>query len=292
MPLFLFLSGVFLRETQTLQAFSRSRVQSLLKPYFVTLLVLGLVKLASDVLAKRDFFAHFLSYMAGVLYATGRTIAWPPLWYLPHIFLASCVGLVVIKLRVSDITKWLILLAGLCAGVWLLNPVDLPWSIDLLPITLFFLVSGYLCRAFVQTLAFDFKHLVLSLVAFSALHYFFNDTIDLNFRIYDSLWVSTLQALLGIYICLSLAAFLVRYALVAKLLGYVGSGTLFILLFHSYIQDKVFGLLVRPLGESTLAGLLSLLVAVAMPLVLWELSKRSAYFSALFLPKMSMPRAS
>jgi fucose 4-O-acetylase-like acetyltransferase len=109
---------------------------------------------------------------------------------------------------------------------------------------------------------------------------------------YDSLFVTTLQALLGIYLCLGLASLLAKVALATQVLGYIGSGTLFILLFHAYIQDKVFGLLAQLLGASVLAGLLSLVAAVVLPLMLWEVSKRSTYFSALLLPKMPVPRVS
>jgi fucose 4-O-acetylase-like acetyltransferase len=292
MPLFFFLSGIFLRQSSGFKEFLTSRMQSLLKPYFVTLLILGLVKLASDILHGRDFLFDFLIYMEGVLYGTGRTIAWPPLWYLPHLFVVSCAGLWLIKLRVSDPIKWLMLAASLSIGVLLLNPAELPWSTDLVPISLSFLVSGYLCRGRIKTMTFDFPRLLVALSAFVLLHYFFNDTIDLNSRMYDSLVISTLQALLGIYICLSLASLVVRFALAARVFAYIGSGTLFILLFHAYIQDKTWGLLMKPLGASWLVATASLFAGVGVPLALWEVSKRSHYFSALFLPRVPIPRIS
>jgi fucose 4-O-acetylase-like acetyltransferase len=124
-----------------------------------------------------------------------------------------------------------------------------------------------------------------SLVLFLLCHYVYDDTIDLNLRIYDSFIISTMQALLGIYLCLSLASLLSNSVCAARFLGYIGSGTLFILLFHSYIQDKLFGLLLRPMGESLANGLCSLVGAVALPLLLWECFRRSPYLSVVFLPK-------
>jgi fucose 4-O-acetylase-like acetyltransferase len=291
MPLFLFLSGVFLNENSSLREFSISRMHSLLKPYFATLTILGLIKLSSDVVNKRNFSANFLDYMGGVLYGTGSTIVWPPLWYLPHLFIVLCIALLMIKLVQLNKTKWLILAISLGTGVFLLNPRDLPWSLDLVPISLFFVVAGYLCRKFVNQMVFDVRYWFLSLLLFVFLHYRFDDTIDLNLRIYDNFLVSTVQAILGIYLCLSIASFLTTYGLAAKLLGYIGSGTLFILLFHSYIQDKTFGLLAKPLGESLLTGIGSLAAGVVVPLLLWECCRRSFYVSALLLPKVT-PRVS
>jgi fucose 4-O-acetylase-like acetyltransferase len=139
---------------------------------------------------------------------------------------------------------------------------------------------------------FDTKYFILSAAVFMALHYFFNDTIDLNLRVYDSLIISTLQAILGIYICLSVACCMAHYELAKSVVSYIGSGTLFILLFHSYIQDKFFGVLAKFMGESTLTAIFSLMAGVLVPLMLWECSKRSYHFSALFLPKTSISRAS
>jgi fucose 4-O-acetylase-like acetyltransferase len=292
MPLFLFLSGVFLNEKNSFKDFLISRAHSILKPYFVTLTTLGLLKLSFDVMNKKDYSLNFLNYMSGVLYGTGSTIAWPPLWYLPHLFIVSCVALFLIKHVASIQIQWLILTASLMFGILLLNNIVLSWSIDLIPITLFFFVAGYLLRGFVKTMLFNFGHLLLSLLLFFLLHYFFDDTIDLNLRVYDSLAVSTVKAILGIYICLSVSSFLTKYVFVTKILGYIGSGTLFILLFHSYVQDKIFGLLVKPFGESVSSEIIGLTAGVAFPLILWECSKRSYYLSALFLPKIPMSRAS
>jgi fucose 4-O-acetylase-like acetyltransferase len=292
MPLFLFLSGIFLNENITFREFAISRGHSLLKPYLTTLTALGLIKLFSDLLNNRNYLVNFLGYIEGVFYGTGRTIAWPPLWYLPHLFVVSCSTLLIIRLIASNKLKLLISVILLSTGVFLINPIDLPWSIDLLPISIAFFMTGYQCRTLIKAMEFNIVYLMLSLALFFLLHYFFNDTIDLNFRIYDSLIISTLQAMLGIYICLSLSSYLAHYVLAARILGYIGSGTLFILLFHAYIQDKSFGLLAKLLGESTLTAIFSLLIGVVVPLILWELSKRSYYFSALFLPKISISRAS
>jgi fucose 4-O-acetylase-like acetyltransferase len=292
MPLFLFLSGIFLNESNTFNEFSISRGHSLLKPYFTTLTILGLIKLFSDLFNNKNFLSNFFIYAEGVLYGTGKTIAWPPLWYLPHLFVVSCTALLIIKLVASDKLKLLISVIFLSLGVFLVSPIDLPWGIDLLPISLAFFISGYLCRNLIKDMKFNTVYFIISAAFFFLLHYFFNDTIDLNLRIYDSLIISTLQAMLGIYLCVSVASYLAHYVLATKFFGYVGSGTLFILLFHAYFQDKSFSLLAKLVGESTLMAIFSLLAGVVVPLLLWECAKRSYYLSALLLPKISISRAS
>jgi polysaccharide biosynthesis protein PslL len=274
-PLFFFLSGVFLRKTDALMGFVRARAHSLLKPYFVVLLVIGAAKMAG------------WSYFQGVVYATGRTLYWIPMWYLPHLFLCTLVVLLLIRGIDSTRTLWAISAASLVLGVLALAPADAPWSIDLLPITAAFVLAGYLCRDALAQMRFRALAFIVALAAFAALHYFFDLAMDLNIRRYGPLWmpflVVTAQAVLGIYLCLVLASLLARVEPLKKMLAYVGSGTLFVLIFHVFFQWKAFNVLTPVIGEPA-AALCGLLAGVALPLGLWEIAKRNRWSSALLLP--------
>lgn len=293
MPLFLFLSGIFLNESTRFSTFTITRIHSLLKPYFVILTALGLCKALADYASKKDFVTNFFSYMGGVMYGNGDTIPWPSMWYLLHLFLASWATLFIIKWVAGTKWRWIIAAILLCTGFTVINLIHLPWGIDLLPLSIPFLMAGYLCRDWVKVHEFSPVHLMFAAAVFALLHYFYDDTIDLNLRLYDSLFISTLQAALGIYLCLGIASHLSRSVLAnqsIRLFGYIGSGTLFILIFHAFIQDKVFALLAKFMGETTSAALLGTLAAIGGSFLLWEFTKKSVYLSALLLPRSSRPR--
>jgi fucose 4-O-acetylase-like acetyltransferase len=206
-PLFFFLSGIFIKESSSLKHFVSSRFHSLLKPYFVILSLLGLVKVNFEFL-KTGSIDSASGYFQGVLYGVGRTIDWVPLWFLPNLFIASFAALLFIKYVRVEWILWLCLPVILIIGVWVLGPADLPWSIDILPISLGFLLFGYLCKDFAQAMVFSWRLFLLALASFVALHYYFDETIDLNLRIYGDFAISTIQACLGIYLCVAIACIL------------------------------------------------------------------------------------
>jgi fucose 4-O-acetylase-like acetyltransferase len=284
MPLFFFLSGMFLRNAGTFKEFAVSRANSLLKPYFATLFFVAIITWLFQAFKTKALPPDFLRVIKGIFYATGSTIEWVPLWFLPHLFIVSVVAFLILRFVTSIRARIPLAIASLGAGVFILNPVDLPWSIDLLPISLSFLLTGYLCRNFVKSMPFNGSHLVLAVAAFSSLHFFYNETINLNFRHYGNFIVSTLQALLGIYICLSLSSLLTRWKFVSICIAYIGSGSLFILLFHSFFQGKIFNLVTKITGMPLLAALTGLIGGLVLPLLFWNLAQRNHRLHMIFLP--------
>ncbi|MGB7415939.1 MAG: acyltransferase family protein, partial [Thermosynechococcaceae cyanobacterium] len=64
MPLFFFLSGIFFNPSRSLLDTTATKIDTLLRPYFVTLTLIGI----SDLLLEGG---SFPKYMSGVLYGTG-----------------------------------------------------------------------------------------------------------------------------------------------------------------------------------------------------------------------------
>jgi fucose 4-O-acetylase-like acetyltransferase len=284
MPLFFFLSGMFLRNCGSFKEFTTSRANSLVKPYFATLLLVGLFRWCIEAIKAKSVPLDFWRVIQGIFYGTGRTIDWVPLWFLPHLFVVSVVAFLTIRVVTSVQAQIFLAIVSLGVGAFILNPADLPWSIDLLPITLSFLLTGYLCRNIVKSMSLNGVHLALCIAAFSSLHFFYDETINLNFRHYGNFMVSTLQAMLGIYICLSLSSPLAQWKGVSKWAAYMGSGSLFILLFHSFFQGKTFNLMAKITGSPLVAALASLIAGIVLPLLLWELAQRNRWLSLIFLP--------
>jgi fucose 4-O-acetylase-like acetyltransferase len=241
-----------------------------------------------------------------VIYATGSTIDWIALWFLPHLFITSIVSFVVIKMMNFESMRGRLIvyfsIALLCLGVYSINifwhPVasldknfigvsgqpGLPWSMDLIPITSAYLIFGYFLRSKVREFNFNKYGFIASVFIFSLLHYFFNEKIDLNLRVYGGLFVSTIQAFLGIYITLSFASLISSYEFISKKIAYIGAGSIYILIFHILVQLKAFNAMLKVSSNLYINGLVSLAFGVFLPLLFLEISKRSRLISYFLLP--------
>src|SRR5689334_13215025 len=167
MPLFFFLSGVTFRWTSPGEALKK-RARALLVPYFMMGAIAVLLTAQSGDLAR------MIEEFRGVLYGTGHTIRFVPLWFLPCLFLvsvstAALLGIARSSMSLEQFERWCprllggLAVTGLIAGSLLLasgvfgrapftdasgRPIGLPWSLDLLPFVLAIFVAGILfCRA-------------------------------------------------------------------------------------------------------------------------------------------------
>jgi fucose 4-O-acetylase-like acetyltransferase len=304
LPLFFFLSGVFLKDSAPLGSVALSRADALLKPYFVVLLLLGAVEMllpqASPIASTSP-----LAYLSGVLYATTPTIAWTPLWFLPHLFVASVVSVAILRVTrpLKNRETWLALITGalLAAGIafidrfWQIDTArlhfmgldklpGLPWSLDLAFLSTACMLAGFILRKAVTAMRFSPVAFVLAVLAFALLHVWFDETIDLNLRAYGNPLVCTVQAALGIYIVLGASALLQRYATFRRSLSYAGSASLFILLFHYGTQGRTFLVLSHISDNAYLLGAASLAAGVLLPLIILELVRRQRCAAVLLLP--------
>jgi fucose 4-O-acetylase-like acetyltransferase len=301
LPLFFLLAGVFIRENDTFWNVIRSRADSLLKPCFVVLTGLGIAKLAVEFVKTGRIELVSWGYFERMLIGTGETMAWVPLWFLPHLFLASCWTFLLIRFVKPIALRRLFTAASLAGGVWILSPSFgknpwqtlplspsgfpvLPWSLDLLPITSAFVLLGFELRARLKSMRFHAGAFLSSLCLFSFLHYLFDQTIDLNLRRYDSFVFCTAQSLAGIYWCLSVSCRLACFDSFGRLMAYLGAGSIFILIFHIFIEVHVFDAVLGLTGNSFVSAVISFLAGVTMPLLVWELVKRSNVLGKLLLP--------
>lgn len=287
MPLFFVLSGALLKPTDGIGRFAGARFHAILKPYLVVCACVGLAKWAAGALDAEQA----LRFVGGTLYGTGSTIVWTPLWYLPHFFIAACTCMLLLKLiarRPSIVALAAALL--LIVGVQAIGDFgELPFSADLLPLSVAMMLAGWLLRAHLASMRARPWLGAAALAAFVALHQAFDARVDLNLRVYDSLIICTAQAALGIYLVLAAAAGLRQLPRLARLVGYAGTGSLFILIFHDPLQVRVLAALQARGVSDIAAALLAAAAGVLLPLGLWEAVKRVPLASHLLLPKT--PRA-
>lgn len=297
MPLFFFLSGVFLNPGKGWGETIREKADALLKPYLVTLLPL----VVFGALFKGEPLGGALM---GLLYGTGRTIPWDPLWFLPHLLLVTLfswgiVNLVLKRIR-SEGLRFALIFGMLVAGAlsirafWRVHVslfgsdqllFGLPWSMDLVPVTAFYYLLGHLCAHRVK----DFRpHLASTLVAaglFVGCHVFWDQTIDLNNRRFDGVIVPLVASVCGIHLVLSASHVMSGQALLRRGLATLGAASLFVLMFHWLFQGKAISLANQfGLGSNVWALFFAFLVGSGCPVLLWQLVKRSRHLSALYLP--------
>jgi len=238
-PLFFFLSGYFHRQGQDIASDLLQRAKRLLIPYGLTGLLFIFYKALQD---SPDFYSRDLwQLLRGIAWGAGGSgtpisfLYWPPVWFLTSLFITqSCFSLL---FRKTEKTKRGIRAISFTALLFLgihnlhhwgrsyvyieefrvvPNETGWPWSLDLLPITLFYYWLGCEVRKFE---CFE-KFLQLGrgntmLVASGCLFVIFHLIqaqwgqsrweLDLNLRDYGhSIW-TTLGAGIGIIMILSLS---------------------------------------------------------------------------------------
>lgn len=306
MPLFFVLAGVFVRQETAFGPFLRGRIQALLKPYAVVLTLWGVWNLVEGWFLHHEAHPVHLGYLLGIPYGTGQSLApWTPLWFLPHLVLASVALLVVLKATSRTIQVMLIpvlLLGGAVLLPWAARPlpfhlpgqgpmVGLPWSLDLLPLTLAFLLTGHQLSDRLQILRFRWLPFLASAALFTGLHVGFRQPLDLSARACGPLAVTALQAAAGIHLCLSLADLLGRWRPLALPLAHAGSGSLFILIFHGWFHGQVRYRLLLEQVPSPVAESLALAAGVLGPVGMWALARKVRLLAWFLLPPAPPPSA-
>ncbi|MEM6430561.1 MAG: acyltransferase family protein [Deinococcota bacterium] len=304
MPLFFFVSGIFFCPNIPLWKLVQRKADALLKPYIVTL---GLLSLYQRIVLQEPAFRIY----AGILYGGGETIFWLPMWFLTHLFAVFLTSWSIIRFVQLDRQRlWVKLLfmgALITAGylvteqvwpqlvrhyattlTWYGRPIlriGLPFSADILLVSSFFFLSGFLLRDAARRFRFQWRYMLMAVIAFASLHYRFDYTLDLFKRRYDHLVITTLLAFAGIYMTLSVAWLASKLSLLEQPLSYIGQQSLFVLIFHWYLQKKVFDVLTHNIGlEAHLSAGLSLVGAVLGSLVIAGIINSSPYLAMWWRP--------
>jgi acyltransferase len=265
-PLFFLLSGRVSRPEDPLRAVPRL-ARRLLVPFLLAALLVGAIKCVT----RGEPVAGTLS---GIAWATGETLPWSHLWFLPALFLALLVTHALALIVKSNATGWAVaaVLAAVAAAVLpMAAPVGWPWSLDLLPLCLLFVWSGQALR----NSAVAQRALVHPAVAFVAVAIFTLSLglaqVDLNLRVFEPFVLALLAALSGCVLTFALSQWLCRFAPVARPLGLIGRHTLVIFILHVSLQKALLmaypGESLSPTGLGIL-GLASAAVSIAITLLI------------------------
>lgn len=166
----------------------------------------------------------------------------------------------------------------------------LPWSSDIVLVTAAFFISGYFVRKNALEIIFHKHSVALLMVAiFSALHFYYNYTIDMNLRRYDNILISTVLSCAGIHICTYAANIIAeKKSKFTSAMQYIGLYSLIIFIFHSIIQSKTYFTIAALLPDTThaIAFLPALMAGIGIPLLLnWLILERFRIFRFWFYAK-------
>lgn len=252
MPMFFFMSGMFFKPDIPFWGYVRNRFDRVLKPFFFTIVFLYFTTISftkvSIVVATRR--------VLKAMYANGYYLDWVQLWFLPHLFIVSLFAYFFFQaVRRGGVHswRWLILPAIYVVGVlgitrfypFEVNALGrgftvfgLPYSLDLVLVSGFFFILGYEFnkKRHIAILENPLT-LFISGLTLIFLVWYFPATIDFNTRLFESLPVNTVEALLGILFILAISRQMERVGWLSALFKYIGQASLIILIFQVPIQD-------------------------------------------------------
>lgn len=306
LPFFFFVSGVLLGWRQPFVDILKRRADALLKPYVVVALTAATVGVLAGWVALSPGQLFKLAWGSGgfIVSATGQA-AWAPLWFLPHLFLVSLLAVPLLRASLPrpPLLQAVLVLTLLLAGGGLLQGwgrylnweefemagrrlalAGLPFSADLVPISLAFMMAGGCLSAAARRFVWQPVRALLVLAAFALLHVFSNATLDLNERRYDDLLITSLQAGLGIYLMFALAALAERLPALTRAASALGAASLFILMLHWPVQAVLHALLATISLPAPLQMLAVNLAAILLPLLFFRLAQRQVWLARLLLP--------
>jgi fucose 4-O-acetylase-like acetyltransferase len=309
LPFFFFMSGVtFSVADRSWTNVAISRADAWLKPFAVVTILSGLLNLMSGKATGE-------SILLALVFGTGFTLVWSAIWFLPHLWLlyVSTTALLIHGKKLIDSwPKRIALLFFLStAGYffmqlfhtvqedpscrlkmhfdWSVFDCGLPLSADLLMLTAIYFLLGHFVARYIKSFRLNAVAMVICVGLVISLYLTFWFRIDLNMRRYDDLILSTLQALCGIYMMLCVCHLLTRHGTISRVFIYVGQASLFILLFHMPIQNRITNFLSPRIHNELITCLTGFFISIAVAVFLWEVAKRNKWLALLLLPAKKKP---
>jgi fucose 4-O-acetylase-like acetyltransferase len=311
LPFFFFVSGVTLSLGDgNLRRIVMERADAWLKPCAVVIISVGVAKIIAGS-------ANMENLLVGLSFGAGFTLAWPPLWFLPHLWLVySCCAAILINAHtlLRSIIVKIALLGGCAAGGFYLihlfeTPYQneacikqlefsmqlfkcgLPFSADLLLITSFFFFAGHFMSARIRDFKPSTTQAVGALMCLALLRQVFPVKLDLNGRLYDDLLITPLEALFGIYTLLCLCFVLSKSIYISRFFGYFGRVSLFILIFHAPVQYTMLRVLPRWIASDVIVSCAAYVIAISASISLYYVFRGNRLLSTLmFAQKANVHR--
>ncbi len=299
MPLFFFISGIFIKSDENLNSFLLNKFASILKPYIVVSTIVSLLYS----IKRKDF---DVDLVLGILYGNGSTLIWTWLWFLPCLFLSSALALVTIKLtRKNKICIFLLAFFLLSVATYvnqftsslelptfslsqdrIAQADGLPLNLDLVSISLAFMLFGFLTPKSFFHRQSPIAIIVIVALGLVWLHSTVKPSLDMNERLLSAPLPIFTASALSIFLLFEISKMLTRSRILSNIFSKVGKASLFIYLFHFPIQVVVtFKLLKTFPSMPTLAYVTGFFFGVFTPYILFALRNRFRFISLALLPR-------
>ena len=298
MPLFFFLSGIFLNVLYSPGAFILNKSDALLKPYFATLLfVTMMLFFLEDV--------SLINELLGIIYGNGHTIRWAPLWFLTHLWLLYVLSYIVFRYtklnEQSGIVKLVIILFLLSTGPFLMKafwmlPVTisgkeyilpgLPFSADLVFLSIPYFISGFFLKNYIKKFSPIIFITSCSILVFALIAMGTEAAVRFHGRLYDEAVFTPLAAISGIYIMLCVSFYICKNKYMKNIFSRIGGASLFILIFHATINYKAYGFFRDFISVNSLllCAVLSFIASITIPLLIRMIIQRSDFLMIFYFP--------
>jgi fucose 4-O-acetylase-like acetyltransferase len=264
-PLFFLLSGRVMRPESPLRAAPRL-ARRLLVPFLLAALLVGAIKCVTRG-------EPVIGTLWGIAWATGETLPWSHLWFLPTLFLAL-LATHALALGVNKSVGWTaaaVLAVGAAAVLPMAGSTGWPWGFDLLPLCLSFVWIGQAIHAGAAAQRVAVHPAVVAMAAAVFVLTLGVARVDLNTRVFEPFVPALAAALAGCVLTLWMSRGLCRVSVLARPLALIGRHTLVIFILHVSVQKA---LLVAYPGESlsqTGLGILglataALTIAITLPI--------------------------
>lgn len=261
MPLFFFLSGLFLTKENSFMQLVKKRINSLLKPYFLYAILLLLV--------EYFFYLYYPPFYVPISLKGILTATFTSLWFLPSLFFSLIISFLILSIKKTSF-KFLIVL--LCVILGIVNNIVfkqvfphtfilpvLPCRIDVSLLSIPFVFMGCYFNKIKQKIKINIVFLVPSFLIFVFFEFFLTHrSIDMYACDYSNFLLFYITAALGIFLIHDISLFLNT----SILLNYLGKNSLHIYALHKIFIHPVQILLIRIFNIHTDNFLLSFLATI------------------------------
>lgn len=245
MPLFFFLSGIFLKPI-TKQTLLR-KFSQLMLPFYIASIFFGTIYLY---ILDGDPLRMYL----GIAYGTGQSLPVSPLWFLPTLFFSAIVTSVAIRVNTISKSNWILAIFMLLCALTIHRVVNPKYvyeftyldryyrfrggflNLDLIPIASIFLAAGYLAKSVI--LKDRYPHWLGAASAVVFLFFFLTTDayLDMDKRQIKEPLYALLASSSGIVLFLYVGKQLAKIGVVRNSLTALGKVSLYILIYHNPIK--------------------------------------------------------
>lgn len=299
MPLFFFISGLFIKSNEGIISASKKKIASIVKPYISVCIFVSLTYWLAKGKLEQDV-------LWGILYGNGNTLIWPWLWFLPCLFVSSFAATCFVKISKNrnsivlalvfclllfgyfvhiHIAKWQPPIFQIFTGKSVMA-AGLPLNLDLAPIATACILLGYATPKVFFTQKPSFTKVFAALIVLLGVHIAFNPVLDMNERILQNPVAACITAVLSIYLAIELSKYVASNEKASNALSEVGKASLFIYLFHFPLQALfTFKLLNLAPSVPALGYVAGLAVGVLVPYLLYIARYKIGLVALLLVPK-------